>query len=432
MAKTTGRFASIFFFLLLISCPLLSKAQVEESFTGEWTGKVFTDNEYGAVYFSLSIAAPEREELYPAQLKITCQKFTGVYDFLLVRNIKNELVIGRNKVPLVEEPFSLGAWTVFLNGTFRLRGRGEGSFLAANRIFSKRYGVAMPLLQNFDDTVRGLAMQVRDALQTGEIVLSKSKNVIGNDIHSTKILNPWLSDVYFGIMDSIHLKNSEGRLSFIDNLKIDNDTVAVTLNGKLIIAPTDLSRRSPVELVKLDTGLNILIFFASNYGRIPPNTGKLALAFGNEKFVISFTNPADVSANFIVLKLIYHPEIQGTKINELARNTILIDSFKTSSGKVTLAIWDDAVEDGDSISLNLNGKWVANGFAVRKQPKFLEVKLAPGDNSIIFVADNLGAIAPNTSLLEIIDGKRRKVFSISTDLKKNSQVKITYDYRSLE
>jgi hypothetical protein len=55
--------------------------------------------------------------------------------------------------------------------------------------------------------------------------------------------------------------------------------------------------------------------------------------------------------------------------------------------------------------------------------------LEPGPNSIIFVADNLGSVVPNTSVLEIIDGKKRKSFMIDTDLSKNNQVNIYYEFK---
>jgi hypothetical protein len=36
---------------------------------------------------------------------------------------------------------------------------------------------------------------------------------------------------------------------------------------------------------------------------------------------------------------------------------------------------------------------------------------------------------PNTSVLEIIDGKKRKSFMIDTDLSKNNQVNIYYEFK---
>ena len=53
----------------------------------------------------------------------------------------------------------------------------------------------------------------------------------------------------------------------------------------------------------------------------------------------------------------------------------------------------------------------------------------PGPNVITFIADNLGTIPPNTSVLEIIDGKKRKSFYIETDMNKNNQIKIFYEVK---
>jgi len=62
-----------------------------------------------------------------------------------------------------------------------------------------------------------------------------------------------------------------------------------------------------------------------------------------------------------------------------------------------------------------------------KKPQFLTVTLQPGPNVITFMADNLGSIIPNTSVLEIIDGKKRKSFYIETDLDLNNLIRIYYD-----
>jgi hypothetical protein len=115
--------------------------------------------------------------------------------------------------------------------------------------------------------------------------------------------------------------------------------------------------------------------------------------------------------------------------SSLQRNNKIVGSIISKSQQITLAIWDDALEDGDSISLSINGKWITQGLPVKNKPQFLYVTLEPGPNSIIFVADNLGAIVPNTSVLEIIDGKKRKSFMIDTDLSKNNQVNIFYEYK---
>ena len=115
--------------------------------------------------------------------------------------------------------------------------------------------------------------------------------------------------------------------------------------------------------------------------------------------------------------------------NTLLRDAKLLGNVEVSSRQITLAIWDDAVEDGDSISLSINGNWIVQGLAVKKRPQFIIVTVEPGQNKITFIADNLGSIPPNTSVLEIIDGKKRKSFMIDTNLSQNNLINIMYDIR---
>ena len=96
--------------------------------------------------------------------------------------------------------------------------------------------------------------------------------------------------------------------------------------------------------------------------------------------------------------------------NQLNRPGKLIGSIVAHSQQITFAIWDDAVEDGDTISLSINDKWITKDFPVLKRPQFITVTLETGPNVITFVAENLGSIIPNTSVLEIIDGKKRQSF----------------------
>lgn len=397
---------------------------------GSWSFDYLSETDNLPVQFQLHIGKPENNVLYPAQIKITHDVFTGVYSLLLVKKNNRQLAIGRNKIPSEEQPFQIGAWTVFLNGTINLSFQKSGApLLSVQRIPSNKYGVAMPAINNFEEDRRASAAVIRHLLREKPIALTASTNSADKNFNPAQILQPYLSGTYYGIMDTIVLHKPDGKISFSDNNKIDNDTVSVWLNGRYIIDKIDLRRRSPVETILLDTGLNILVFHAENYGRIPPNTGKLNLDFGNEKFAINFAHNADISSTFIVAKLYYYPTQQFQyPSSELLRNTKLVGEIVTQTEEVTLAIWDDALEDGDSISLNINGKWLAQGFAVKKQPQFLKVSLQPGENNIIFVADNLGAIPPNTSILEIYDGKKRISYMINTDLKQNNLVRITYLY----
>ncbi|MFZ1529120.1 MAG: hypothetical protein WAT19_10235 [Ferruginibacter sp.] len=440
-------------FLLIVLLHLQAGAQADK-YSGTWKAENYPAWDSSAKYsIVLQLAAPERNSLYAALLKIEYKEFSGTYELLLVKKQNGELAIGRNKIQTSEGPFSAGAWTVFLNGTFQLKKDKKGKpVLTARRIASHKYGVTMPSLMNFTEEQRGTALQIKNLLKDEPLDFKK----INNDAWKSKavepILNPWMSAFYYGIIDTIHVNSREGMLHFSDNNRIDNDSVSVVLNGKTIMENVDLSRQNPQEEIQLDTGMNLLCFFAENYGKTPPNTGKLNLAFGNEKFTINFANKADISSTFIVVKIYYKPEEKnrpnmvgnysgrsgGRPVSKqitdraLQRETKLVDSIKLGSSQITLAIWDDAVEDGDSISLSINEQWIVQGMAVKKKPQFITVTLEPGQNDIIFVADNLGSIIPNTSILEIIDGRYRKSYDISTNYGLNNLIKIQYDYRGTQ
>lgn len=445
--------------LLIILCSILVVPNVlmaqADKYTGTWQASGILNGDSSSSYnISLQIAEAERKQLYPAQLKISFKEFTASYELLLVKKNNGELAIGRNKIPFEEKPFSAGSWTVYLNGTLVLQKdkNDKNTFtLSVNRIPAKKYGVTMPGILTFIEEQRNTAIQLRELLKDENLIFYKTGNNAWQSPTIEKILNPSISSFYYGLIDTFHVNTDFGNISLADNKKSDEDSVSVMLNGKAVFDYVDLSHFRPDEDLRLDTGMNLLIFFADNFGKTPPNTGKLNINFGDIRRSLDFTDKADISATFIVAKIYYYPEDFNKPSNTefpgsiritsatsntkqitdraLQRNTKLLDSIKITSAEITLALWDDAVEDGDTISLSLNEQWVVQGFPVKKKPQFLTVTLQPGNNDIIFVADNLGLIPPNTSILEIIDGKFRKAYDISTNYGLNNMIKIQYDYK---
>ena len=410
-----------------------------DNYSGTWVMEGKKDADNHSFFIELHIAEPEQKTLYPAQLKINFQNFNAVYELLLIKKNDGQLAIGRNKYALKETPYSIGTWTILLNGTFDLSKDAAGkNMLTVNRIPSKRYGVPLPAIMSYAEANRAAVMQISDFLKQAPINLQKINEQAWRSADVHKILNTYEAPDYFGITDTLYTKSTEGVLSFSENNKADNDTISVMLNGKMIIDKMNINKPINKQKINLDTGLNILCFFADNYGRISPNTSRLNLAFDQKKFTLDFTIKKNISATFIVAKIYFYPDQkQYTPAAVLARKIIsqkikqretkLIDSIKAEASEITLAIWDDAVEDGDSISLQINDEIYMPGIAVKKKPQFIQVKLYPGENKIIFIADNLGSISPNTSVLEIIDGKRRKSYMINTNLGQNNAIKILWE-----
>ena len=423
------------------------------------------------INIELQIGSPEKSMLYPAEMKLQCDSFNAVYHLLLVKRNIRQLSIGKNKIAAEETPFSIGNWTILMNGVFDLSKDLKGtSFLTVDRLFAKQYGVNMPDPGRFPETRKMAATHLRDFLQDAGIKLKKTNNASLESPYSDTILTPGITMDYYGIANMITVKDRKGTINFSSNKK-GSGVVSVVLNGNTIVDLNDLSERKPVEDIKLDTGLNILVFFADSYGKTVAGTGNVAVEIGDKRFSLDFANKNDAGATFIVAKIYYsldkekenNTDLQKSILQELSqadlqrdiknyhypdpsgrnllqndsakkladtwllRNAKPVGTVKTSSRQIILALWDDAVEDGDSISLSINGHWVVQAFMVKKQPQFISVTIDPGPNKLLFVANNLGAIPPNTAVLEIIDGKQRKAFMLETDLTDNNSINILYE-----
>ena len=442
-----------YFTLTLFLCTIVFSSHAQDLYTGKWDLDLTTENFNTSIKSSLIVGKPENNLLYPAQLNIICDSFTASYKLLLVKKNTRQLAISRNKTPITETPFSLQLWTVFLNGTFDFSKDIKGnSILSINRIPAKKYGLNIQEPNSIAEKYRPLATMLYDFLKDTEIRFKKNSAKAWEDEDAFKITQPKLSNGYYGIIDTLFVSAKTGTVKFNDNKDID--IISVGLNGSTILDQIDSKKKRADEDVLLDTGLNIITLFADDFGKNSPSSASVELIFDNAIRKLDFNAPENIAANFIVAKVYNrYDEKSNTKFDEnykkyeqgytnnnipgsrrfsdssLNRNGKIIGNIVSKSEQITFAIWDDAVEDGDTISLSINDTWIAKNFPVKKKPQFITITLKPGPNIITFVAENLGSIIPNTSVLEIIDGNKRKSFFIETDLNQNNLVKIFYDFK---
>lgn len=105
------------------------------------------------------------------------------------------------------------------------------------------------------------------------------------------------------------------------------------------------------------------------------------------------------------------PEISPLTIEEkfMSREKIVALEIPVEGDSIELRFYDNAEIDGDSISLFLNNQMLFTH--IRLTDKAYTVKLAVNDlresNELTMVAENLGAIPPNTSLMVAIVGDKR-------------------------
>ena len=110
------------------------------------------------------------------------------------------------------------------------------------------------------------------------------------------------------------------------------------------------------------------------------------------------------------------------------RENPLIKKIITGSPDILIQIYDNGEIDGDTITVYDNNEIIAKSKRLTGKPITLNVKadIVNAQHELVMVADNLGAIPPNTALMIVTtDGKRYELF-ISSDEKKNAKVIIEY------
>ena len=94
------------------------------------------------------------------------------------------------------------------------------------------------------------------------------------------------------------------------------------------------------------------------------------------------------------------------------------------SNKLKLFIWDANQEDGDKITLIINGDTLLNNFKTKNKRKKIKYKLKDGENTIEIKATNLGTSPPNTSRIELVDSKTKYPVITQLELGKSAIIKV--------
>ena len=401
---------------------------------------------------NLLIGNGEKQMLYPAKLTLTKGDFTATLQFVLLKKSTKEFWISTTKFIAESGELDLKSWSRYFTGKLSiqrdLKGNPKLEF-ERNWQPKDKNDVGLKSKNNLTllDTIASFFAEER-------FRFNKVKEESWNELDADSLLQTRLAPAYFGILDTFFVSNRKLNLR-MKQCK-DNDIVSVKLLNTAIWDQVDAKKLREDELVILDTGLNILGFFIEDFGK--KEYGNAAITFNNENSerVLDFENNKNRGFTFIAAKIYcklreeemtsfeesytshyYNNQQNNNPVigNKSVTNkggskkltTKTIGNLKTKSPKIKFAVWDDAVEDGDTISIMVNGNWVASGLPVKKKPQFLEVTLKPGQNEIVFQADNLGSIVPNTSVVEIIDGKRRKSYFIETDLDNLNRINIQFE-----
>jgi hypothetical protein len=421
--------------MLRVILALLPSLAQADQWTGTWRMSVRPWNGSTAIILDWQIGIPEQGLLYPTKIKLRYGQFTGIYEALLIKKADGQLGISRGKYPLQETPFKLGIWLWYLNGTLDLKGRE----IALHRKWVDKFGIWMRgLSEEEDDIWESSKVNLRNFLYRDSITLQKIDDIPLADSSVQRILDPEKSGIYLGKYDRTVTTDSLALLKVEDQQQYDRDTVTLLHNGRPLFRMAEVNDHNRQQQVRLDTGRNLFFFFAENCGNIPPNTGFLYMKTGGREYGLNFSNRSNVFATFLIADIYYNPTgdhlptggdhlpTGDHHLDSLVsqRVTASVATFKVDTAAIVLELWDSEIEDGDSISLRLNGHWITTGFPVSNTLQKIPIQLQPGENRILFMADNLGRIPPNTARLRIRYGARTQTLDLNTDMRKNNEIRL--------
>jgi hypothetical protein len=115
-----------------------------------------------------------------------------------------------------------------------------------------------------------------------------------------------------------------------------------------------------------------------------------------------------------------------------SRTNELLKTLTVNHNTIEIRIYDDGAIDNDTVSVYYDNKLLVSKARISDLPVTAKIVVEPSDHphQLVMVAENLGDIPPNTSLLVVVDGEKRYEERIISTEQKN--VMINFQYKKLE
>lgn len=106
------------------------------------------------------------------------------------------------------------------------------------------------------------------------------------------------------------------------------------------------------------------------------------------------------------------------------RENVLAKEIEAEAGEIRIDIYDNGEIDGDSVSIYHNNELIRSQERLSQKPISITLNIDAGksQHEIIMVADNMGSIPPNTSVMIITTASNRYAVFISSTDQKNAKV----------
>jgi hypothetical protein len=115
-----------------------------------------------------------------------------------------------------------------------------------------------------------------------------------------------------------------------------------------------------------------------------------------------------------------------------SRTNELLKTLTVNHTTIELRIYDDGAIDNDTVSVYYDNKLLISKARLSDLPITTKITVDPSDHphQLVMVAENLGDIPPNTSLLVVVDGEKKYEERIISNEQKN--VVINFLYKKVE
>jgi hypothetical protein len=131
----------------------------------------------------------------------------------------------------------------------------------------------------------------------------------------------------------------------------------------------------------------------------------------------------DKGINNVLFEISY--KIKNVAAKEIEKTSIALkEKISIPNKKTKVSIWDNNVEDGDIISLSLNGEWIVRNLEVKKCRTSFYLNLDPGENFLVMKAENTGSTPPNTAAFFIETDGFSKEIILNSDMGKSEMIQI--------
>ncbi|MBC7587260.1 MAG: hypothetical protein H7178_02785 [Chitinophagaceae bacterium] len=285
----------VFFLPTLLILSFAAKAQIV---TGHWygVGKVDLPGSSNIYMSELALVQKGRQISgffnYYFRDSLFSNKITGSFDASSRR-----LVINPTQLIHHSSTSTTNGIDCPMSGEFILRVAKAESVLTGTMISNKSYRFTCPPI-NFK-------LKIATDTPEMEVAPTPKQDTVAKVIVPPKPFTPEEKDkleqlnkrgkVYF---KEIEVTGSVLKLEFYDNGSIDNDSIAVFFNNRMVISKAKLDYKAVTVTINMDDDLpfNELAMFAESVGTIPPNTAVLVIYDGSKRYDVLMSSDLNNTA----------------------------------------------------------------------------------------------------------------------------------------